>query len=569
MQIHNTLLKLVLTFCLFISSAFAAPDFLPPEKAFQVQATWLENRTQVEIDFKPVKGYYIYQHSLQFHVLENGQPTYQFQPPLPAGENKFDPTFNKNLIIYKTPFQVQINLDQAISSIGKAADAFSNRVKGLRLQIQLQGCADGGICYPPMTLNFNLAAPGVKAQPLPDTTEIAPPSEKLSLVSLWGQREDINAVNQFLAQASIPYLFLAFFILGIALAFTPCVLPMLPILSSILFNSDPAKSIKKSRAAVLAIAYILGMASLYSIAGMLMAALGSGAQAALQNPLVLLAFGLVLLALAGSLFGFYHLRLPHALQQTIDQFAGRQKGGSIIGAFILGGLSTLIASPCITAPLAGVLAFIAQTGSVALGGSLLFIMAIGMGLPLLLIALEARVLVPNTGAWMLWLQRILGVLLVALAIWIVWPALFSGSQALFQTQQASPSKQNSQRTIAANLHFTVVQSSAELKQVLEKANIERRPVLLDFYADWCISCKEMELLTFADPAVTQALSKFVLVQADVTKNTPENQALLKQFNLFGPPAILFFDAEGREQTTQRIIGFMAANRFLVYLNSLK
>lgn len=300
-----------------------------------------------------------------------------------------------------------------------------------------------------------------------------------------------------------------------------------------------------------------------------MAALGSGAQAALQNPLVLLAFGLVLLALAGSLFGFYHLRLPHALQQTIDQFAGRQKGGSIIGAFILGGLSTLIASPCITAPLAGVLAFIAQTGSVALGGSLLFIMAIGMGLPLLLIALEARVLVPNTGAWMLWLQRILGVLLVALAIWIVWPALFSGSQALFQTQQASPSKQNSQRTIAANLHFTVVQSSAELKQVLEKANIERRPVLLDFYADWCISCKEMELLTFADPAVAQALSKFVLVQADVTKNTPENQALLKQFNLFGPPAILFFDAEGREQTTQRIIGFMAANRFLVYLNSLK
>ena len=570
MQLNKTLYTALLTFSLFFSSAFAAPDFLPPEKAFPVQATWLENGRQVEIDFKPVKGYYIYQQSLQFHVLENGQPNYQFRPTLPTGITKFDPTFNKNLLIYKAPFQVQINLNQAISSSGKPVVELGNNTKGLRLQIELQGCAEDGICYPPLTLNFNLAAPGVKAEPMPDEATAAPsPPEKLNLIGLLGQRDDINAVSQFLEQASIPYLFLAFFVLGIALAFTPCVLPMLPILSSVIFNSGTNQAIKKRRAAVLASAYILGMAILYSVAGMLMAALGSGAQAALQNPYVLIAFGLVLLALAGSLFGFYHLRLPQAWHQSIDQLAGRQKGGSVVGAFILGGLSTLIASPCITAPLAGVLAFIAQTGSVALGGGLLFIMALGMGLPLLFIALEVRILIPTTGRWMVWLQRTLGVLLVGLAIWIVWPAFFSGSNALFASKSLTQSASGTQRIIAPNLSFTVVQSTAELKQVLAKAQLDQRPVLLDFYADWCISCKEMEHLTLSNPAVIQALGKFNLVQADVTKNTPESQALLKQFNLFGPPAILFFDAAGREQKTRRVIGFMSAQHFLDYLKQLQ
>ena len=570
MQLNKTLHTALLTFSLFFSSAFAAPDFLPPEKAFPVQATWLENGRQVEIDYKPVKGYYIYQQSLQFHVLENGQPTYQFRPTLPTGINKFDPTFNKNLIIYKAPFQVQMNLNQAMSSSGKPVVEFGNSTKGLRLQIELQGCAEDGICYPPLTFNFNLAAPGVKAEPMPDEVAAAPlPPEKLNLIGLLGQRDDINAVSQFLEQASIPYLFLAFFVLGIALAFTPCVLPMLPILSSVIFNSGTNQAIKKRRAAVLASAYILGMASLYSVAGMLMAALGSGAQAALQNPFVLLAFGLVLLALAGSLFGFYHLRLPQAWHQSIDQLAGRQKGGSVVGAFILGGLSTLIASPCITAPLAGVLAFIAQTGSVALGGGLLFIMALGMGLPLLFIALEVRILIPATGRWMVWLQRTLGVLLVGLAIWIVWPAFFSGPNALLASKSLTQSASGTQRIIAPNLSFTVIQSTAELKQVLAKAQLDQRPVLLDFYADWCISCKEMEHLTLSNPAVVQALGKFNLVQADVTKNTPESQALLKQFNLFGPPAILFFDAAGREQKTRRVIGFMSAQHFLDYLKQLQ
>ena len=570
MQLNKTLYTALLTFSLFFSSAFAAPDFLPPEKAFPVQATWLENGRQVEIDFKPVKGYYIYQQSLQFHVLENGQPNYQFRPTLPAGITKFDPTFNKNLLIYKAPFLVQINLNQAISISGKPVVELGNNTKGLRLQIELQGCAEDGICYPPLTLNFNLAAPGVKAEPMPDEATAAPsPPEKLNLIGLLGQRDDINAVSQFLEQASIPYLFLAFFVLGIALAFTPCVLPMLPILSSVIFNSGTNQAIKKRRAAVLASAYILGMAILYSVAGMLMAALGSGAQAALQNPYVLIAFGLVLLALAGSLFGFYHLRLPQAWHQSIDQLAGRQKGGSVVGAFILGGLSTLIASPCITAPLAGVLAFIAQTGSVALGGGLLFIMALGMGLPLLFIALEVRILIPTTGRWMVWLQRTLGVLLVGLAIWIVWPAFFSGSNALFASKSLTQSASGTQRIIAPNLSFTVVQSTAELKQVLAKAQLDQRPVLLDFYADWCISCKEMEHLTLSNPAVIQALGKFNLVQADVTKNTPESQALLKQFNLFGPPAILFFDAAGREQKTRRVIGFMSAQHFLDYLRQLQ
>jgi thiol:disulfide interchange protein DsbD len=225
------------------------------------------------------------------------------------------------------------------------------------------------------------------------------------LVDLWRERDDVNAIGRFLANTSIAYLFLAFFVLGLALAFTPCVLPMLPILSSVIFGAQGGKTISKGRASFLALSYVLGMALVYALAGTLMAALGGSVQRVLQSPAALAAFALLLLALSGSLFGLYELRLPHSWHQQVDRLAGRQKGGSVFGAFALGGISTLVASPCITAPLAGVLAFIAQTGSMSLGAGLLFVMALGMGLPLLFIAIEARILIPSTGIWMVWLQR--------------------------------------------------------------------------------------------------------------------------------------------------------------------
>jgi thiol:disulfide interchange protein DsbD len=247
----------------------------------------------------------------------------------------------------------------------------------------------------------------------------------------------------------------------------------------------------------------------------------------------------------------------------VDRLAGRQKGGSVFGAFALGGISTLVASPCITAPLAGVLAFIAQTGSMSLGAGLLFVMALGMGLPLLFIAVEARILIPSTGIWMVWLQRTLGVLLVATAAWIASP--------LLQTNDAAGSAKtvNGQSIHqVGELAFVVIQSPAQLDAQLNKAKEEKKLVLLDFYADWCISCKEMEVNTFANPEVSKELKQFVLLQADVTANSPENQALLKRFGLFGPPGILIFDQNSQEQKDQRVIGYMPPQRFIERLRNV-
>jgi thiol:disulfide interchange protein DsbD len=433
--------------------------------------------------------------------------------------------------------------------------------KPLYLELELQGCAEAGICYPPMTLKFLLAGPGVKARPIPETSDGVgagnPDKKEFSLLDVWRERDDVNAISRFLGTTPTGYLFIAFFILGLALAFTPCVLPMLPILSSIVFGTQGKQSISKGRASLLAAAYVLGMACVYALAGVLMAALGGSVQRALQSPIALIGFALLLLALSGSLFGLYELRMPQSWQQKVDQLAGRHQGGSFAGAFTLGGISTLVASPCITAPLAGVLTFIAQTGSMSLGAGLLFVMALGMGLPLLFIAIEARILIPSTGIWMVWLQRTLGVLLVATAAWIASPLFQSGSD------EAGKTMANGQRQHQiGKASFVVIDSSAQLDQFLAQAKEQKKLVLLDFYADWCISCKEMEVNTFANPEVNQELQKFILLQADVTKNNAEHQALLKRFGLFGPPGILIFDLNSEELKDQRVIGYMPPQRFI-------
>jgi len=262
------------------------------------------------------------------------------------------------------------------------------------------------------------------------------------------------------------------------------------------------------------------------------------------------------------LFGLYDLRLPQSWHHHLDKLAGRQKGGSFFGAFALGGISTLVASPCITAPLAGVLAFIAQTGSMSLGAGLLFVMALGMGLPLLFIAIEARILIPSTGIWMVWLQRTLGVLLVATAAWIAAPLLQKNDTAGIAKTVNGQSIHR-----VGELSFVVIHSLAELDTQLSKAKEENKSVLLDFYADWCISCKEMEVNTFANAQVTNELKQMVLLQADVTANSPENQALLKRFGLFGPPGILIFNQNSEEQKDLRVIGYMPPQRFVERLKN--
>jgi thiol:disulfide interchange protein DsbD len=481
---------------------------------------------------------------------------------LPKAEVKFDETFQKNMPIYRYPIEVVLTLPGGATLAEKG--------QGIQIEVDLQGCADGGICYPPTTLKFNIAAPGVQVMPMPDEVILSASSITSNqqstvterFIGLWQQRDDVNVIGQFLQETPTAYLFIAFFVLGLALAFTPCVLPMLPILSSIVFGTQGSKPIKKSRAAVLAAAYILGMALMYALAGVFMAALGSGAQQALQNPVVLTAFAILLLVLAGSLFGFYGLTFPQSWHKHIDRIAGRQKGGSITGAFILGGVSTLVASPCITAPLAGVLGFIAHTGSMSLGGGLLFVMALGMGLPLFFIAVEARMLIPTTGKWMIGLQRVLGIMLIMLAAWIVSP-IFLGNTP---TEGASTGQARTEKRLG-DLTFKVIGSIEALQPYFDEAKRTGKPLLLDFYADWCISCKEMEIKTFQNAAVSKKMQDFILVQADVTRNTAEHQALLKQYGLFGPPGILLFNPAGEEQTNQRVVGFMPPDRFLLRLNA--
>lgn len=553
MRMPSLLKQIFVILALLSVQALPAQVFLPPEKAFKVQANWLEKSNQIEIEFFPAKGYYIYQESLQFELGSELDKLVNIKPALPMGIEKFDETFQKKMQIYKQPFMVLLQAKPEPS-------------KPIHIEVTLQGCAEAGICYPPMTLKFLLAGPGVKAAPLPELLDgvVTPTSNReFSLADLWRERDDVNAISRFLENTSTAYLFLAFFILGLALAFTPCVLPMLPILSSVIFGSQGGKTVSKARASALAFSYVLGMALVYALAGLLMAALGGSVQRVLQSPIALASFAILLLILSGSLFGLYELRLPHSWHQQIDRLAGRQKGGSVFGAFALGGISTLVASPCITAPLAGVLAFIAQTGSMSLGAGLLFVMALGMGLPLLFIAIEARILIPSTGIWMVWLQRTLGVLLVATAAWIASPLLQKNDIA------NSLKIVNGQRVHqVGDLSFILTQSIAQLEVELSKAKEAKKFVLLDFYADWCISCKEMEINTFANPEVSQELKQFILLQVDVTKNSAENQALLKRFGLYGPPGILIFNLDSQEQQSLRVVGYMPPQRFIERLKQV-
>jgi thiol:disulfide interchange protein DsbD len=537
--------QLLITFVLFFGAVSAqAQNFLAPEQAFQVSAEY-QSSQEIVLQVKPAKGYYIYRESIKFKIVKNNGDLSLGTPQLPKGKIKFDENFGKELETYPKDFSILLPLVN------------NKNNSGMLLSMELQGCADKGICYPPMELRFTLSGlqsivNGVLYEEGAEVEAGTP--KKLGLADLWSARDDAGMLTGMLQNISPIILLGSFFILGLAMALTPCVLPMLPIMSSVIFGSKNNKhrDISKLRSSVLALSYVLGMAIMYSVAGMITAALGANIQAWLQNPWVLSIFALMLLALAASLFGFYELRLPQSLHNKIDRIAGKQEGGSVVGAFMLGAISTLIASPCVTAPLAGVLAFIAQTGSIPLGGVLLFVMALGMGLPLMLLAIGAKGIIPKAGAWMTVVQKIFGVMLIALAVWVAMP-IFTSSKT---------SSNETMHRLESGIVFQRVSSLAQLEDKLKDARQKGQPVLLDFYADWCVTCKEMELLTFSDEKVKAALSAYQLIQVDVTKNTVEHQRILKQYALFGPPAILFFDANGEEKVSKRVIGFMKAERFL-------
>ena len=583
-----------LLFLLFLALALGGPaaaqlklgasadDLLEPEKAFRFSARVLDDAV-VEVQFAIADGYYMYRDRFRFSAQGNPQVRLG-SPELPPGIKHKDEFFGE-VETYRKHVRIRVP--------AQGAGRFD-------LNVVSQGCADIGVCYVPMESRASLrlvGAPGaaaVQAEP------------RLSIFA-----SDIDIARLF--EGNFVIVLASFFALGLLLTFTPCVLPMIPILSSII--AGEGKGINKARAFALSISYVLGMAIAYALAGIAAAYSGSLLAAALQNAWVLGAFALVFVVLALSMFGFYELQLPGFLHHRLHSAHQRLRGGRIASVAAMGVLSAVIVSPCVAAPLAGALLYISQTRDVALGGTALFTLALGMGVPLVVVGVSEGALLPKAGAWMGAVRKFFGVLLLAVALWIVspvlppvasmlaWAGLLVGSgvflRALDPLPQAASGwwrlwkgagvialvagvallvgalagNRDPLRPLAgftegsaersASLPWIRVASLAELE---ERLRAPGRPVMLDFYADWCVSCKEMEAFTFSDRRVRAQLDGMLLLQADVTAGSEADKLLLKRFSLFGPPGIVFFDAQGREIKGLRVIGYQNAERFLKTLS---
>ncbi len=505
---------LALLLCLFGAAHAAGPgDLLEPGKAFRISTRALDANT-VEVSFAIAEGYYMYRERFRF-AAGPGSKAKLGAPQFPPGLRKKDEFFGE-VETYRKQVVIRLPVENAEGV--------------LHLTVTSQGCADVGVCYIPMDSRATIRLAGLSAQSAPPAGAPAAPAPGFSL-----QASDFEVARLF--ESGGPLLVLASFLgFGLLLAFTPCVLPMVPILSGII--AGEGRDLGKLRALLLSSAYVLGMAVAYAAAGVTAAWSGTLLASALQNAWVLGAFALVFVALALSMFGLYELQLPGFLHHRLHAAHGRLRGGRVASVAAMGALSAIIVSPCVAAPLAGALLYISQTRDVVLGGSALFAMAIGMGIPLLVVGVSEGALLPKSGPWMVRVKHVFGVLLLAVALWIVWPVLL-------------PSGGNTQ--------FVRIQSIAGLEQNLKSPG---KPVMLDFYADWCVSCKEMEALTFSDARVKPKMDGMLLLQVDVTANTAEHKALLKRFRLFGPPGIIFFDAQGRELQGLRVIGYQNAERFL-------
>ncbi|RUO63811.1 Thiol:disulfide interchange protein DsbD [Pseudidiomarina planktonica] len=546
--------------------------FLPVDQAFEFDFRQRGQELEISWDIEP--GYYLYQHRFQFEPASILAETVTF----PEGEAHSDEFFGES-IIYRDEVRLTVQLGDV------AADQ--------PLTVGYQGCADAGLCYPPTEKVIYLQAAGNPA----NAANAA--SSRVEQVAA-GSQSASGFAGQ-LSEQPLPLALLAFFILGIGLAFTPCVLPMYPIISSIILGQQRANNnqLSTGRALSLSLSYVLGMAVTYTGLGILVALAGMRYQAALQHPVILSIIAVLFVVLALSLLGLYNLQMPAGLQQRINQLSNKQRGGAFTSVFIMGALSGLVVSPCTTAPLSGILLFVAQSGDAMIGATALFSLSLGMGVPLLAVGTSGGKLLPKAGAWMESVKRFFGILLIGVTIimierllplvvgqwlWVIffslsgiymlhqvlghargWRATLvatliavaSGSGILWQLPSTSAS--------ANHLAFTQVSNLSELNQQLELARERQQPVMLDLYADWCVACKEFERYTFSDQQVQQQLNNFVVLQADVTANNEANNALLEQYQVFGLPTILFFDSTASELPGQRVTGFMNADDFLEHL----
>ncbi len=570
--------------------------FLPPEQAFKLNVE-TANHSQISATWEIEDGYYLYRDKFNFTLKDS--PDVQIGTPiLPHGKEKQDEAFGL-MEVYFHGLTAQVPL---IRNNTEATE--------ITLIVNYQGCAEIGFCYPPMKQEIPLYLPKVDSSIPASTnnTDTTPISEQ-------------DRYARSLSEDSIIVSMLSFFGLGLLLTFTPCVLPMIPILSSII--AGQGRDITTTKAFWLSLTYVLAMSATYTAAGVAAGLFGGNLQAAFQNPWVLGSFATLFIILSLSMFGLYDLQMPHKWQSRLTEISNKQQGGTFIGVGIMGLLSALIVGPCLAAPLAGALIYIGQTGDAVLGGSALFALSLGMGVPLLVIGTSAGKLLPQSGPWMNTIKSIFGVLLIGVAIWMLeriipasvtlalwgvllvvcavylgaldrlqpeatgWTKLWKGAGLVFliygvimligasaggkdplnplsNLKAADAATTNSH---AINeLAFTNIKGVEGLKQAVAKANTEGKQVMVDFYADWCISCKQMERDTFSNPKVITALEGVQLLKADVTANDKKDAELLKAFGLFGPPSILFFDTNGRELSQNRLVGFLNAEAFISHIN---
>ncbi|CAB3763352.1 protein-disulfide reductase DsbD [Paraburkholderia solisilvae] len=588
--------------------ARAADDFLDPAVAFKFSAT--EQPGEVDVHYKIADGYYMYRERFSFAV-RNGTSTIG-DPQLPAGHIKFDETFQKNVETYRNELTIRIPVKQA-------AGAFD-------LAVTSQGCADAGICYPPMERVYHVDGAALQSAAAGATSNAIQQTAKSSTTSSqgnWYERATSADYAQSLLQGGGFFAIVGlYFVAGMVLSLLPCSYPMIPILSAIIIGEGAR--VTRARGFALSLAYVIGMALVYTALGIAAALVGQSLGAWLQNPWVLGAFGILLTAFAVTLIAGVDIALPQRWQNSVSSVSERRSGGKFAAVAVMGALSALVVGACMTAPLFAVLAFIAHTGNAVLGGAALFSMGIGLGVPLLIIGLGAGTLLPRAGGWMDSVKVFFGVVLLGAALWIVWPVLGGTAQmllsvlwlliaaaalGLFSPQQAGSSSVwrglgrglgaafaiwaavllvgvaagssdplrplavlasraagpgptangavNPTANVQSDLAFAPVSSSGQLDQVVKSA---AQPAMLDFYADWCVSCKEMEKFTFSDPRVNARLKQLKLLRADVTANNTDDQALLKRFNLFGPPGIIFFNQDGKE--VLRVVGYESADTFL-------
>lgn len=598
MRKYLLLLLLVLSI-----SANARPDLLgslgldndfdmPPDvdTAFVFSAKVADSQT-ITAHWNVAQGNYLYRDKISFEIISPADVQIT-NVSLPAGENKMDELFGLTKV-YASDVNVTLSLNQ------------SSQAQQIILKTHYQGCSETfHICYPPVEKQITLTLP-VATNNLVQNT---------ATVSLLASSEQ-DRLTQSLAKDSLGKILLIFFGVGLLLSFTPCVFPMIPILSSIIVGEG--EKITTYRAFTLSLAYVLAMSATYTTAGVLTGLLGENIQALFQNPWIIGSFSALFVVLSLAMFGLFELQLPHSLQNKLHQISRQQEGGKIVGAAIMGLLSGLIIGPCLAPPLAAALIFISQHGDPVLGGSALFALSMGMGVPLLIIGTSAGSLLPNAGTWMNEIKSVFGVLMLALAIWmleriipgwvslLLWGALLivtavylgalntlsiasngwdkfwkglglilliyggllmiggaSGSQSVWQPLQGIFASSADGRKLSSHVNFTKINDLSDLERQLAQTS---QPVMLDLYADWCIECKRMAATTFKDQHVIQALKNTLTLQLDMSANTQQHKDLLKHFGLFGPPTMLFFDQQGQKRPQSRLIGMIEPAQLIQHI----